>query len=207
MRRSFQQRHGRHVEKARPVAVPKASRERSKSPRAAPSHGAANLSGIEVWAGDGAIPDAPRRRSSSTRRRRSRSRFSKARSGRCWWSNCYECHSAGAKKIKGGLLLDSRAGRAARAATPGRPSRPAIPTRACSSRPCATPTRTSRCRRRRSCRRDVIADLEAWVRMGAPDPRTEDTVAAVQAKIGHRLEQGARVVVVPSARRAASRRR
>ncbi len=23
---------------------------------------------------------------------------------------CYECHSAGAKKIKGGLVLDSRAG-------------------------------------------------------------------------------------------------
>ena len=28
----------------------------------------------------------------------------------------------------------------------------------------------------------AIADLETWVRMGAPDPRTENTVASVQAK-------------------------
>ena len=29
---------------------------------------------------------------------------------------------------------------------------------------------------------EAIADLEQWVRMGAPDPRTEDTVRTVEAR-------------------------
>ena len=29
---------------------------------------------------------------------------------------------------------------------------------------------------------EEIAALEQWVKMGAPDPRTDDTVAAVKAK-------------------------
>ena len=33
---------------------------------------------------------------------------SEGRSGRFSWRRCYRCHSAAAKKVGGGLLLDSR---------------------------------------------------------------------------------------------------
>ena len=78
------------------------------SARAA-SHGAANFSGIELWAGEGAIPAlaAPQFAGEPTAEQ---TEFFEKRIRPVLVEHCYECHSAGAKKIKGGLVLDSRAG-------------------------------------------------------------------------------------------------
>ena len=53
-------------------------------------------------------------------------------------AHCYECHSTRAKKVRGGLLLDSREA-CARGANRGRCWCRAIRRRACSSRRCGTP--------------------------------------------------------------------
>src|SRR6266540_1413725 len=83
---------------------------------------------------------------------------------------CYECHSQTAKKKRGGLLLDSRDG-----VRKGGDSGPAI-----------VPGRPDESRLIKAIRYTdenlhmppkgklpdtVIADLETWVKMGAPDPR------------------------------------
>ncbi|MEI9895705.1 MAG: c-type cytochrome domain-containing protein [Chthoniobacter sp.] len=47
---------------------------------------------------------------------------------------CYECHSATSKKVKGGLLLDTAEG-LLKAATPARRSSRASPRKACCSFP------------------------------------------------------------------------
>lgn len=87
--------------------------------------------------------------------------------------HCYACHSSAAKKAKGGLLLDSRAGlrkggESGPAIVAGKPDEsllikavryqgePRMPPK--SRLPAA-----------------VIADLETWVKMGAPDPRDRAT--------------------------------
>ena len=75
----------------------------------APGHGAANFSGIEVWAGDGAIPEVARLQFVTTLTPE-HTEFFERKIRPVLIEHCYECHSAGAKKIKGGLVLDSRAG-------------------------------------------------------------------------------------------------
>src|ERR1041385_5218488 len=87
--------------------------------------------------------------------------------------NCYKCHSQAAEKIKGGLLLDSRDG-----VLKGGDSGPAIVP--------GNPDKSLLIKAVRYTDKDLqmppaekqlastqIADLEAWVKMGAPDPRTE----------------------------------
>ncbi|MCI0539449.1 MAG: DUF1553 domain-containing protein [Verrucomicrobiales bacterium] len=86
--------------------------------------------------------------------------------------HCYECHSAQAKKLKGGLLLDSKAGWQ----RGGETGEPAI-----------IPGDTEKSLLLRAVRHDdpdlamppkkpklpdtIIADLTVWVKAGAPDPR------------------------------------
>jgi cytochrome c553 len=93
--------------------------------------------------------------------------------------HCYSCHSAKAEKQKGGLLLDSRdalrkGGDSGPALVPGKPAESLLMLAV------------------RQMSRDVkkmppksklpdaaIADLEAWITMGAPDPRDKpDTATA-----------------------------
>ncbi len=92
--------------------------------------------------------------------------------------HCYKCHSAEATKVKGGLLLDSRAG-----VLKGGDSGPAI-----------VPGDAEKSLLIKSVRYTdpdlqmppkgeklsdaQIADLVSWVKMGAPDPRTEKAEAA-----------------------------
>ena len=102
--------------------------------------------------------------------------------------NCYKCHSADAEKVKGGLTLDTRDGTRKGGETGAGDRRPAAPRRACSSRRSSTRTRTPRCRRRASSPDGVIADFEAWVKMGAPDPR--DGKAAARQKYEVDMEKG-----------------
>jgi hypothetical protein len=95
--------------------------------------------------------------------------------------HCYECHSADAKQLEGGLLLDSRAGvikggDTGPVITPGDPEASLLVqairyTDANLSMPPSGKLPPL-----------AIADLEKWVRMGAPDPRSQDTVASAAAK-------------------------
>lgn len=86
--------------------------------------------------------------------------------------HCYECHSADAKKVKGGLLLDTRAGwqrggdSGLPAVVPGNPDEsPLIRAVRHVEEDFAMPPRQPK------LPDAIIADLVAWVRMGAPDPR------------------------------------
>jgi hypothetical protein len=73
------------------------------------SHGACNLSGLELWAGDGPVP-APAAGEFAREATPDQIAFFEAKIRPVLADNCYECHSAGAKKIKGGLVLDAAAG-------------------------------------------------------------------------------------------------
>ena len=90
---------------------------------------------------------------------------------------CYECHSAGAKKVKGGLLLDFRdgwmkGGDTGPAIVPGDPEHSLLikairRTDEDLKMPPKNPLTAAQ-----------IADFAAWVKMGAPDPREKPVVAA-----------------------------
>jgi len=142
--------------------------------------GDANLSGIEVWAGDGTIPgaSAPQFAAAPTPEQVA---FFESKIRPVLVERCYECHSAEADKIKGGLVLDSRAGvlkggDTGPAITPGDPSASLlIEAVRHNDKDFAMPPK-------KKLPPEQIAALEEWVKMGAPDPRTEDTVKAVQSK-------------------------
>jgi mono/diheme cytochrome c family protein len=85
--------------------------------------------------------------------------------------NCYQCHSIQAEKVKGGLLLDSREG-----LLKGGDTGPAIVT--------GDPDHSLLVKAVKYTDPDlqmppkgkqlsdtVVADLVAWIKMGAPDPR------------------------------------
>ena len=83
---------------------------------------------------------------------------------------CYKCHSAGAEKIKGGLLLDSRngwmkGGESGPVIVPGNPEKSRLihAVRYTDSKLQMPP--------KEILPAPQISDLETWVRMGAPDPR------------------------------------
>jgi hypothetical protein len=143
------------------------------------SHGAANLSGLEIWAGDGPIPETSGAQFAHAPTP-DQVAFFEAKIRPVLIENCYECHSATAKKIKGGLLLDSRAavqlgGNTGAALTPGDPEASLlIEALRHKSEDLSMPPD-------KKLPPEVIADFEQWVRLGAPDPRTTDTVAAVKA--------------------------
>ena len=88
--------------------------------------------------------------------------------------NCYPCHSSETKSPMGGLFVDSRnglltGGKSGPAIVPGEPDKSLL-------------IRAVRYQGRKmppsgQLPADVIADLEKWVAMGAPDPRTPSTAA------------------------------
>ena len=91
--------------------------------------------------------------------------------------HCYSCHSEQAGKRKGGFVLDSRdglrkGGDSGPALVPGRPEQ---------SRLIRAVRHTSEDLKMPPKGRlsdAAIADLEAWVRMGAPDPRARAAAPA-----------------------------
>lgn len=95
--------------------------------------------------------------------------------------HCYGCHSARAEKIKGGLRLDSKAGWQ-RGGDSGHAA--IVP-----SRPDASPLiaavewhdEDTRMPPKKKLPQTAIDDLTQWVRLGAPDPRVEDTTAVRSA--------------------------
>ena len=142
--------------------------------------GAANLSGVEIWSGTGEI------RSSAapqfvTAPSPDQAEFFERRIRPLLVENCYECHSGGAKKIGGGLLLDSRAG-VVKGGETGPAIYPSLPDASLLIQAVrhTDPNLTMPPKKKLSPLE--IENLEQWVRMGAPDPRTNDTVALMKAK-------------------------
>lgn len=142
--------------------------------------GAANLSGLEIWMGDGMVPPLPVAGFNEAPTSEQLAFFeSKVRPVLA--DQCYECHSANAKKVKGGLLLDSRVGLrkggdTGAAITPGDPDASLfIQAVRHADKDLSMPPK-------KMLPADQIADLEEWVRNGAPDPRSDNTVAKIEAK-------------------------
>ncbi|MFM8273609.1 MAG: PSD1 and planctomycete cytochrome C domain-containing protein [Gemmata sp.] len=101
--------------------------------------------------------------------------------------HCYECHSAESKKVKGGLTLDTRdgfrrGGDSGPAIIPGGPARsPLMLALTSKNKDQAMPPKGK-------LPDSVIADFEAWVKMGAPDPR--EGKAATVKKYEVDIEKG-----------------
>ena len=103
---------------------------------------------------------------------------------------CYECHSAGAKKVRGGFLLDSREG-----LLRGGDSGPAIvPGDASASRLMEAVSYTDpefQMPPSGKLPEHEIDALSRWVESGAPDPREEGSTVEQQAT-GMSIEEGRR---------------
>ena len=85
--------------------------------------------------------------------------------------HCYKCHSSLAEKVKGGLLLDTReallkGGETGKAIVPGDPEASLL------IRAVRYTDPDLQMPKDKKLSDDQIADLTAWVKMGAPDPRT-----------------------------------
>lgn len=83
-------------------------------------------------------------------------------------NNCYKCHSAGAKKVKGGLLLDTRdgirkGGENGAAVVPGDVKKSLLISAIRHDDFEMPPDK--------KLPDEVIADFEKWIKLGAPDPR------------------------------------
>jgi mono/diheme cytochrome c family protein len=96
--------------------------------------------------------------------------------------HCYECHSADAKKLKGNLYLDSKAGWEAGGDSgesiivPGKPEESLLVRAIRHAEPdLEMPPKKER------LDDTLIADLITWIRMGAPDPRTGAKVEVKRA--------------------------
>ena len=95
-------------------------------------------------------------------------------------NNCYKCHSQQAPKIKGGLLLDTQAGLlvggdTGPAIVPGDPEKSLlIKAVRYTDEDLQMPPKNQKLSDQQ------IADLVAWVKMGAPDPRTPKAAATNQ---------------------------
>ncbi len=92
--------------------------------------------------------------------------------------HCNSCHSSSAKKIKGELRLDSRpailkGGESGPAVVPGKPADSLLIKAVRYDKDLRMPPKGK-------LPADAIADLEAWIKMGAPDPRDAAPETAVK---------------------------
>jgi hypothetical protein len=101
--------------------------------------------------------------------------------------HCYDCHSAQAKKLKGNLCLDTKAGwekggdSGEPALRPGQPEESLLIQSVRHDDPdAAMPPKKPR------LPDAAIADLVTWVKMGAPDPRQAGAAAASEAKLAEK---------------------
>jgi mono/diheme cytochrome c family protein len=89
--------------------------------------------------------------------------------------HCYECHSAGAKKVKGSLVLDTRDGWQ-KGGESGKPTVvPGKPEESLLIRAVRHVDEDLAMPPKKKLPSAAIADLVAWVKMGAPDPRDGKT--------------------------------
>jgi hypothetical protein len=128
--------------------------------------GAANFSGIEVWQGQYDGQSAPIGEEDLA--------FFEKRIRPLLVAKCYECHSAEADELEGDLLVDSRAtirrgGTGGPAVVPGDLAK----SRLIEAVRYANPNLQMPPDEKLSS--EEIADLERWVKIGAPDPRSTAT--------------------------------
>ncbi len=103
-------------------------------------------------------------------------------------AHCYECHSGESGKSKGGLLLDTREGIRAGgdrgpAVVPGNPAKSVLLTALAHTDPdLQMPPKKAQ------LPKSVIADIERWIKMGAPDPREATGKTAAKPPVD--LESG-----------------
>jgi hypothetical protein len=95
-------------------------------------------------------------------------------------NHCYECHSHAAKKHKGKLYLDSRAGirtggESGPAVVPGKPAESWL------LKAVRHQSEDLKMPPKGKLPASVIADLEAWIKMGAPDPRDKAPVKIAES--------------------------
>jgi hypothetical protein len=86
---------------------------------------------------------------------------------------CYECHSASSKKVKGGLLLDTREGTlkggdSGAAVVPGKPQKSLLLS---TMKHEDADESLHMPPKKEILPEEVLADFEKWIKMGAPDPR------------------------------------
>ncbi|HMF29334.1 MAG TPA: DUF1549 domain-containing protein, partial [Candidatus Cybelea sp.] len=92
--------------------------------------------------------------------------------------HCYECHSTAAKKIRGELLLDSREG-VRKGGVNGPVIVPGDPDNSPLIKAVRYTDATTKMPKKGKLPAALIADLEAWVKMGAPDPRDKAAAPAL----------------------------
>jgi hypothetical protein len=93
---------------------------------------------------------------------------------------CYKCHSQQADKVRGGLLLDTRdglrkGGDTGPALVPGQPERSLL------VKAVRWTDDTLKMPPKNKLPAAVIADLETWIKMGAPDPRDQPATTTAAA--------------------------
>jgi hypothetical protein len=112
--------------------------------------------------------------------------------------NCYKCHSTFAEKVKGGLLLDSRealfkGGDSGAVIVPGDPEKSLLIKAVRYTDPDLQMPKDKK------LDDDKIADLVAWVKMGAPDPRsaTAEQKKYTDSKTNHWAWQPVKRMKIP----------
>ncbi len=96
--------------------------------------------------------------------------------------NCYQCHSRQSEKLKGGLLLDTRegllkGGETGPAIEPGDPDHSLL-----IKAVRYTDEKLQMPPKGKKLSPEQIADLETWLKMGAPDPRNSPSGAVSRAE-------------------------
>lgn len=103
--------------------------------------------------------------------------------------DCYKCHSARSDKVKGGLLLDTRSGwmkggDSGPAIVPGDPEKSLL-----IKAVRYTDENLQMPPKNKKLSAAKISALEQWVKMGAPDPRTDPTPAAASTGATDKAKQ------------------
>ncbi len=104
-------------------------------------------------------------------------------------NKCYKCHSADSEKVKGGLLLDTRAGVLAGGdngaiVVPGDPKKSSL------IQSLRWVDKDTQMPPKEQLPADVVADFEKWIEMGVPDPREGDAKAAKAGRAPIDIEKG-----------------
>ena len=138
--------------------------------------GDANLSGVEVWSGEGVVPN-PLTAAFNDKPTDEELAFFENKIRPVLVNRCYECHSVDAKELGANLLLDSRPGILQGGDTeppivPGDPAASLLMVAIGHKNPDLKMPPDAK------LPAHEIADLERWIQMRAPDPRKANTVAA-----------------------------
>jgi mono/diheme cytochrome c family protein len=149
--------------------------------------GAANFSGIEIWSGDGSVPD-PWDKLFASNLTEDQLTFFEGHIRPLLVAHCYECHSVDAGEPSGGLLLDSRAG-IVHGGNTDRVILPGVPEDSLLIKAVRHESPELAMPPEEKLTDEQIADLETWIRMKAPDPRTQDTIAALKQRSEMQLNE------------------